>query len=264
MLLIPDADASRAWQLNSPGGKEELYQLAANIFLYAVDKQFMRFKGETYLEKPDPKIKADRVIKVARLQYPGNFDPEPGGWVRMSAIMHNREKTDLNVETVKLGAGKLQSGGYRLAHLTGTLPLKLDAAMRTDIKTFVVNGGTLVVDAAGGSGEFAQSAEQELQLIFFGDAKQLATPLKPDHPLYTAGSNPLADVRYRAYAREKLDGDMKHPRLKGIELDGRLAVIYSREDLSVGLVGQNVDGIIGYDPATATALMSRILLYAAK
>jgi len=36
-------------------------------------------------------------------------------------------------------------------------------------------------------------------------------------------------------------------------------VIYSREDLSVGLVGQAVDGIVGYSPATATSLMTRIL-----
>jgi len=39
-------------------------------------------------------------------------------------------------------------------------------------------------------------------------------------------------------------------------------VIYSREDLSVGLVGQEIDGVIGYSPATATKLMARILKYA--
>ena len=38
--------------------------------------------------------------------------------------------------------------------------------------------------------------------------------------------------------------------------------IYSKEDLSVGLVGQPVDGIIGYDPPTATTLMSKVLMYA--
>jgi hypothetical protein len=52
--------------------------------------------------------------------------------------------------------------------------------------------------------------------------------------------------------------------LRGIEKDGRLAVIYSREDLSVGLVGQHVDGIIGYDPQTATTLMSKVLVYSTK
>ncbi len=53
------------------------------------------------------------------------------------------------------------------------------------------------------------------------------------------------------------------PRLQGVERGGRLVIIYSREDLTAGLVGQAVDGIIGYDPATATSLMTRILDYAA-
>ena len=48
------------------------------------------------------------------------------------------------------------------------------------------------------------------------------------------------------------------------EINGRLAVIYSREDLSAGMVGETIDGIIGYTPDTATALMTRIILYVAK
>ena len=43
---------------------------------------------------------------------------------------------------------------------------------------------------------------------------------------------------------------------------GRFGVFYSREDLSTGLVGQSVDGIYGYEPATATRLMRAMLLYA--
>src|SRR5262249_1137744 len=66
---------------------------------------------------------------------------------------------------------------------------------------------------------------------------------------------------YRTYARAAL-GSLKAPRLRGIKQGDRLVCIYSTEDLSVGLVGQPVDGIIGYDPATATALMRKILLLA--
>jgi len=53
---------------------------------------------------------------------------------------------------------------------------------------------------------------------------------------------------------------VKTPQLRGIRMNGKLAVVFSREDLSVGLVGQPVDGIVGYDPETATALMSRMIL----
>ena len=45
-------------------------------------------------------------------------------------------------------------------------------------------------------------------------------------------------------------------------LNGRDAVYFSAEDLSVGLVGQNVDGIVGYQPDLATTLMERMILLA--
>ena len=57
-------------------------------------------------------------------------------------------------------------------------------------------------------------------------------------------------------------GTLRGPQLRGIEQGGRLVCIYSREDLSTGLVGEAVDGIIGYSPTTATNLMRKIVLYA--
>ena len=49
-----------------------------------------------------------------------------------------------------------------------------------------------------------------------------------------------------------------------MKLKDRLAVIYSPEDLSVGLVGQPIDGIVGYEPRTAAALMANALMNASK
>ena len=43
-----------------------------------------------------------------------------------------------------------------------------------------------------------------------------------------------------------------------------MAVFFSPEDLTAGLVGQPTDGILGYDPATATDIMRNIVVYAAK
>jgi hypothetical protein len=81
-------------------------------------------------------------------------------------------------------------------------------------------------------------------------------------------------VEYRPFARKSL-GNIHLPRLRGMEISNRLAVIFSGEDLSVGLVGQPVDGIVGYVPQRVTIpehktrmgaseLMENILLYAAK
>jgi len=47
-----------------------------------------------------------------------------------------------------------------------------------------------------------------------------------------------------------------------MELNGKPAIIYSAEDLSAGLVGQPVDGIVGYTPQVAWRLMANIIQYA--
>ena len=54
MLLIPKDDVGKSWQTRADRTKAEHFELAANIFLYAVDKQNLRYKGETYVLNPDP------------------------------------------------------------------------------------------------------------------------------------------------------------------------------------------------------------------
>src|SRR5206468_3404362 len=120
-------------------------------------------------------------------------------------------------------------------------------------------GGTLLVDAGGGSGEFAESAETLLNNLFPGGLK---SPLPANAPLFTAGA-PKAAIRYRTFAKQ-IVGDLSTPRLKAIVVNGRDAVFYSREDLSGGLVGEPVDGIVGYAPESVTTIVSAIILQAGK
>jgi hypothetical protein len=273
MLLFPTADPAKGWQTQSFLGpdREPLSQLTTNLFLYAVDKQNLRYKGDTYLVKTkDKKSAAAKTIKIARLQYSGNWDPEPGGWRRLNALLQNEHQTRLDVQTIKVGEKKLF--GYKIAHVTGTGRFVLNTLARDEIKKFVEGGGTLIVDAAGGNGEFATAAETELVAIFPGSKNTLKL-LPISHPLYSSG-NKIDEVEYRPFARRLL-GNIHMPRLRGMEIGNRMAVIFSGEDLSVGLVGQPVDGIVGYVPNRimvsetkprmgASELMTNILLYASK
>ncbi|HSU68840.1 MAG TPA: DUF4159 domain-containing protein [Tepidisphaeraceae bacterium] len=252
MVLIPEADASRAWQAHSVQQKG-LFGLGTNLFLYAVDKKNLMTKGDTYLVETDAGIDATQMIKLARLDVGDNPDPEPAGWARLAAILHNTFKTDLKVDLVKPEA----LAGYKLAHLTGTGKLTLGAAARAALKQFVTDGGTLLVDAAGGDVEFADSSESEIAQTLGGKFELLAE----NNPVYDVPGAKLEKVGWRSFAAERI-GDKKRPKLRGLMVGNRLAVILSREDLSAGIVGEPVDGIMGYDPATATRLMTAMLMFA--
>jgi hypothetical protein len=253
MVLIPEADASKAWQVHSiqNGG---LFGLGTNLFLYATDKKNLFTKGDTYWATPNPAIPPTGALKIARLNVGSNPNPEPAGWVRMNAIMHNRFRTDLSVELIKPEA---LSSGYQVADLTGTGKFTFSPAERAAIKQFVGGGGTLIVDAAGGDVVFADAAESELNSIF--GAKTEA--LDDTHVVYNVPGDKLEKVGWRKFVGDRIP-DKHRAQLRGITIDGRTAVFFSREDLSEGIVGEPVDGILGYDPATATDLMTAMLVYA--
>lgn len=258
MVLIPQGDPGRRWQSKVVGGNEPAWQLGANLFFYAADRRSLRYRGETHLVEPDPLAKPRRPLAVARIQYDGNWDPEPGGWRRLANVMYNQAGIGLTAEPVPLNAGALSR--FRIAHLTGTAAFKLDETARARLKMFVAGGGTLIVDAAGGSAAFATSAQAELKALF-PDAK--LAPLPAGHAIYSDAAGKPEAVAYRAFAQKALVGLTKAPRVQGIAFaDGKVRVFYSREDLSAGLVGQSVDGIIGYEPRSATAIMGGIIRFA--
>jgi hypothetical protein len=254
MVLMPN-DPAKSWQLQQTGGTghEEAYQATDDLILYGTDKTNLLVKGQSFLIKPDPKITADKKVTIARLKYDRNWNPEPGGWDRLAAVLHNEAKIDLATEVVELSDKPIT--GYAIAHLTGTTAVTFSTPQLQQLKNFVINGGTLIIDSAGGSAEFSQSMDQMLNKLFPGGLKD---PLPPKDPLFTVGF-PKTEIHYRHFAKTVM-GNLKTPQLRTIKNGWRNGVYYSRYDLSAGLVGEPVDGIIGYDPDSCSAIMSGIII----
>ncbi len=55
-----------------------MFELGADLLLYASDKKNIREKGETYIVEPSSRITTTRSLKVARIKYDGNWDPGAG------------------------------------------------------------------------------------------------------------------------------------------------------------------------------------------
>jgi hypothetical protein len=128
---------------------------------------------------------------------------------------------------------------------------------RKQMLRFIDRGGVLIIDAAGGSGAFAQAAEAELAAMFPASKLKL---LEPGDRAFIVNGDVLREFRYRPFAQRVVGSLKDAPRLMVLEHAGRPVVYFSREDLSAGLVGQPVDGIVGYHPETASQIMLRLLL----
>ena len=224
VLLCPAADPGKSSQKDAYRTEPTAFELGADICLYAVDKQNLRYKGQTYLVKPTGQ--ATSTLHVARLEVGENWNPEPAGWWRIDAILRNVSKMAVSVAQVVPTSGKLN--GYNVAEPDRDDRIPATPEQRQEIQRFVTAGGTLVIDAAGGSPQFADAAEKELAAMYGGTPPTSAGSSSPA----TAASDPQGrhDRRrglpplHAPPGHRKLDA-----RVRGIKR-GRLAVFYSRED----------------------------------
>ena len=288
MVLLPTGDPARQWQSQSfrPIRGDTVGQFMIDLFLYSVDKEGLRRRGETYLVargaavapaqpvkkgkskkgKSSPKAEpaASAAVRVARVKYAGNWDPEPGGWRRLANVMHNAGVAEVTTEAVDPAAGGTLDKSYALASLTvAAADAKLPEATRAALRDYVKGGGTLLVDVAGGRGLYRAAAEAELAKLF-PDAPRPLPVLPAGDPVFAAAGPGLSagSVDYRRF--ERPSGNLHVPQLRGYTVGRRVAVFYSPEDVSTGLVGEPVDGVAGYVPADATKVVADVVAYAAK
>ena len=269
MVLIPTGDPAREWQAQSfqSARKDVAGQFMIDLFLYAVDKEGLRQRDVTYrVTRRESVPPAKPAVSVARLKYAGNWDPEPGGWRRLANVLHNSAAAELTVDAID--PAKLNPT-YALASLTfggntggGNNDAKLTDAARAAIRDYVRSGGTLLVDVAGGRSESPPRGRGRAgQAVPRRQRRPARAP--PDDPVFAA-AGPALSARSVDYRRFERAGRNPHvPQLRGLTIGGRTAVFYSPEDVSVGLVGQPIDGVTGYAPPDATKVAADVIAYAA-
>ena len=245
-------DLPREWQRNAYTSSS--FKMAANIFFYATDLGALRHRGTTLWPKAEAFVPL-RVAKVARIKHAGNWNPEPLAWERFRLMMGRDHQTKV-ILSDPMAAADLDAKAWRVAALTGTGTLTLTDKDKTALKAYVTDGGTLIVDAAGGSKTFADSATAVVQQVFGSGLRRL--------PAYSAvwqmSGLEVGSVKYRRAARLRL-GKTTYPRIQAIEVNGRPAVFVSKEDVTAGLVGFPSYTCLGYAPDSALGLMRNMVLY---
>jgi hypothetical protein len=246
-----------------PGGWRRLATVLHNQFQTDLSIESVKLgKGQLAAAPvPTPVRPPGELRKLAFKRIPPDDLMATGGdQDKLNALIDKESKQILAEDAA---AHPVARAKFLVAHLTGTSAFTLTEPQRQEIKNYVNSGGTLVVDAAGGSSAFAESAERELGAIFGADVLQeaITTPLPLSDQLYALRQSPITTIAYRTFAKERL-GRLNTPRIVGIVQNGRTVVYYSREDLTAGLVGEQVDGIDGYSPDSATAIVRNIVLAA--
>ena len=114
-------------------------------------------------------------------------------------------------------------------YLAGHKLVEFSPAERRNFERYVRNGGFVFVDDCNHDidGLFAKSFERQMANIFGGDAMR---KLPNSHALYSSFFRFPDGPPATSYELNGWGDDLVHDYLKGIDIDGRLGVLYSNKD----------------------------------
>jgi hypothetical protein len=249
-------DMGYTWQRQAFATTDH-WQLPLNIVRYATGQERPRDRLDS-LAVVAPAEQPEATAVMVRLRYNGNWDPEPGAWPRLGAMLALDAGTALELPTVE--AADLKGSSARLAHMTGTAEFTLDAAQKAALGEFLRNGGTLVADAAGGSQAFAKSFKTLAESL---SGMHVPEMLRADDPLFAASLPGMVKIGAVAF-RKGTPADRKliqdRPEIIAWNIGGRPAILFSQLDVTTGLLGTETWGIAGYRPEAAQRIARNIVL----
>lgn len=259
VFLLSDGYLSGAWQMNET--VDPAFAFASGLLAYVTDRQQMPGKFQSDMPTSAAEPARDAVLTVARASVDGSLDAETGAqaWRRLAPyVTHQTGATVKDRGAITLTKAGL--AGVQLLHLTGNRAFTLGAEQAAALRTFVANGGTVLVDAWGGSDAFATAARAELKTLFGAP-----TPLDPRAAMvsgrYEGGVDLTRDVRFTLPARRALQAQGRRARGQQLEVfahDGRPAVIFSALDLSAAAAGVSIYGAKGYRPSSARRVITNV------
>ncbi|MEE4173774.1 MAG: DUF4159 domain-containing protein [Xanthomonadales bacterium] len=141
-------------------------------------------------------------------------------------IEYTTLRVDINERVVALGDPAMLTAPF--CYLAGRRLVRFNHAERQHFETYVRNGGFVFVDDCNHDidGLFARSFETQMAELFGPDALK---KIPNDHPIYSS----FFEFDGPPRTGQELNGwgdDLVHEYLKAIEIDGRIAVLYSNKD----------------------------------
>ena len=268
IILCPERDLSAAFQVRRDD--PAAFGTAGNIYLYASEMNRPRprlarhFTGDAPGTQ-EPSAGGRVAATVVRASYDGNWNPEPAALAAFAANVAEQRRLDVRIGESPLRSIDSLAPRPDLVIVSGTEAHDFSATERSAIRAYVEAGGVILFETAGGRGAFADAAQRALGELFEDGA---APPRAVAESRIVTGEGlpgapNLRRLEYRPYALEVFGARETAPRLTGMTIGGRARVLFSREDISHGLLDQPCWGIAGYAAASARDLLGNIVHHAA-
>ena len=190
----------------------------------------------------------DGIVQVANLVYAGTKSSQCfADHFLVQAEKESSISTSRRFHAVKLSSEDVY--GFPLLIMTGEGSFQLSDAERESLRRYVERGGFLLASAGCSSDEWDRSFRREMARIFADHPLQ---PVDMSHPMF-----------HTVYEIKQLRARHGQPRpLEGINLGGRLGIVYSQDGLNDTSHTQGCCCCGGNELANAIEINVNILAYA--
>lgn len=159
----------------------------------------------------------------------GNWDTDPRmpsnllhSLIQYTTVPVNEQEKVISLESAELF-------NYPFSYLSGHKLVQFNQKERQNFETYVKNGGFVFVDDCNHDidGLFAKSFEEQMRQIFgAGALKKIPNTHKLYRSFFTFEEGPPTT----SFELNGWGDDLVHDYLKAIEVNGRIAVLYSNKD----------------------------------
>lgn len=165
-------------------------------------------------------VAKENTIQCANLIYGGNHTSKCFSDEFLNAVQKQTTiSTERHFKSVKLDSNELFN--YPFVIMTGESDFRFTAKERENLKKYVTSGGFLLASAGCSNKDWDRCFRREMKTIL---ADKPMKKIEMSHPLFRTVNT-----------IEKLTlshGGSDDPRLEGIEIDGKMVVVYSSQGLN--------------------------------
>ena len=240
-------------------------QLGVNVASYATGRQ-LDDKGDRpkIADVIDFKMLAGRNLHFPKLSHSGGSDDAPNAWRKLQNEVQTATGLRIKVEKKMISPIKEQLAEHPFVFMHGRGDFRFSADERKAIKRYLELGGFIFADSICSSPEFTDAFRREFNQIF-NDLE--LTPLPKDHPLFN--DDRFGWPLHQGVILRKPDTTAPNgvrervvlPQLEALEVEGRIAVIFSPYDISCALENATITQCEGYSREDAIKIGTNVILY---
>ncbi len=248
---------------------EAALAIGTNVLAYATNRE-LKSKDEFFaIERPDeqPVDSFERGrLAIGKLRHGGMCDAAPAALANILRAAARELGVRVDDTPSQIDATDPSLFTYHLVFMHGRQGFSFTAAQREKLRQFLERGGTLLADSVCASRGFTAAFRAEMGLLL---PDQPLQEIPAADPIFTADEYGGYDIREVTLREPAGGGDGPlaarkrriAPKLEGIRIGDRWAVIFSPYDISCALEKQNSLECTGYDRDDAEKISLNVLLY---